>query len=168
MRLFRSFFASVALALAFTFTASASPPGERGKVNKVSADMTDVYATVADIERQSDPSLGGSAVRLLVRRDDGAGYKTLVTTDAGFKVEPRFNVQRGERVDTLVIYESETVTRDDLLSAEVFDVFADDLVTFDRYERDAGSSHPRRSTPTREHLIPLKLNHADETPVNDA
>lgn len=133
----------------------------------MSADMTDVYATVADIERQSDPSLGGSSVRLLTRRDDGDGYKTLVVTDAGFKVEPRWNVQAGARIDTLVIYESAAVTREQLLTAEVFDIFADDG-TFDRYERDAGSSHPRRSTPTKEHLIPLKLNNADETPVNDA
>lgn len=130
-------------------------------------DLTGIYAGVADIERRADPSLGGAAVRLLTRRDDGDGYRTLAQTDSGFKVEPRFNVQRGERVDTLVIYESDEVTRSQLMSAEVFDVFADDLVTFDRYERDAGSSHPRRSTPTREHLIPLKLNTADETPVND-
>lgn len=129
-------------------------------------DLTSTYATVADIERTSDPMSGGVAVRLLSRRDDEDGYKTIIVTDNGFKVARLYNRTLRELIDTLVIYESETVTAEHLMTAEAFDVFKDDEhTTFDRYTRAEGTVRPQGET--REYQIPMRADFGDETAVND-
>jgi hypothetical protein len=155
----------LALTTATIFAAPAPTPRTHERGVAVSMDLTDLFATVADIERQVDPFKRGVALRLLENREDGAGYKQTGYTETGFQVTRRYSSSAREVVDTLLVYESPTMTEAQITNAEAFDVLIElDGSQYDRYAKERG--HPPQGA-TREWSVEIRLNNSDRTAINN-